>query len=100
MAKRRVKKVRKHIYRQFVFSLFFFALVLYGVSALFLRSYQATLIVQIQSTENKIAQIKTQNEAISMDIAKLSNYDRIVAMASDQGFSSVHQNVITISNNE
>ena len=100
MAKTRVIKKRKHILRQFVFSLFFFVLLLYGTTALFVRSYQATLVIQIQQTENRIAHIKTQNEALSMDIARLSNYDRIVAMASEEGFTSVHQNVITVSNNE
>jgi cell division protein FtsL len=92
--------IRKKVYRWrvWVVYLFMIAITLQIGSAILLRSYQSSLSVQIQQTEQKIAAMSSENESLNVDIQRLGNYNRIVAIASEEGYSSVNQNVITVFN--
>jgi len=96
MAKKKVIKKKVHRWRAWVLTIFMIAVILQLASAIFLRSYQTTLSVQIQKTERKVAQLSVENESLNVDIQRLSNYNRIVTMASELGYSAENQNVITI----
>ncbi len=96
MAKKTTIQKRIHRWREWVLYLFLLAVTLQIASAILLTAYQANLSVQIQKTQRQISHMQTQNEALSVDIQRLSNYNRIVAMASEEGYRAVNQNVITI----
>ncbi len=96
MAKAKTIKKKVHRWRGWVLTLLFIAITLQVGSAILLRAYQTSLSVQIQRTQRQINVMHTQNEALNVDIQRLSNYNRIVAMANEEGYSAVNQNVITI----
>ncbi len=96
MAKKKTLKKIVHRWRAWVLTLFMIAMTLQLTSAIILRAYQTSLSVQIQQTERKVAQLRVENESLNVDIQRLSNYNRIVTMASEQGYSAENQNVITV----
>lgn len=96
MAKKRTIKKRVHRHRGWVVALFVLAFVGRIGSAIFLRAYQASLSVQIQKTQRQIVALSNEQEALSVDIQRLGNYNRIVSIAHQEGYESVNQNVITI----
>lgn len=98
MAKKTSIKKKVYRWRVWVMYLFVIAITLQIGSAIFIRSYQSSLSVQIQKKEAQVAQLSSENESLNVDIQRLGNYNRIVAMASEEGYSSVNQNVITIFN--
>lgn len=98
MAKKTSIKKKVYRWRVWVVYLFVFAIILQIGSAILLRSYQSSLSVKIQQTERKIANLQSENESLNVDIQRLGNYNRIVAMANEEGYSSVNQNVITVFN--
>ncbi|HBS91444.1 MAG TPA: hypothetical protein DEA51_03120 [Erysipelotrichaceae bacterium] len=101
MAKTIKRRIKKHRIRKFVI-LTLFPLAMMGslASNLFLRNYQVSLEVATQNTQRQITAVTKENESKKMEIARLSNYDRVVAIAKENGFTLVQQNVITIQNNE
>jgi cell division protein FtsL len=98
MAKKTSIKKKVYRWRVWVVYLFMVAITLQIGSAIFIRSYQSSLSVRIQQTEAKLALLYSENESLNVDIQRLGNYNRIVAMASEEGYSSVNENVITIFN--
>lgn len=98
MAKTKIVKTRKYRWRVWVMTFFTIMVTAQIISAIGLRTYQTSLSVKIQQTERAIAVLQTENEALQVDIGRLSNYNRIVAMANEQGYSSVNQNVISVYN--
>ena len=96
MAKKRTIKKRVHRHRGWIITLFVIAFIGRIGSAIFLRAYQTSLSVQIQKTERQIVSLTNEKEALSVDIQRLSNYNRIVGLAHQEGYESVNQNVITI----
>lgn len=96
MAKKKTLKKKVHRWRAWVLTLFMISIALQLTSAIILRSYQTNLSVQIQRTERKVAQLQVENESLNVDIQRLSNYNRIVTMASEHGYTAENQNVITV----
>ncbi len=94
---KKIKKIkRRHRFRQWAFSFALFAMALWLISSIFLRSYQVSIAVETQNTQRKIQSLMKQNESLQIDIQRLSSYDRIVSLAKSDGFKLIQQNVITI----
>ncbi|MBQ7992505.1 MAG: hypothetical protein IJM63_09655 [Solobacterium sp.] len=73
---------------------------LYLCSALFLRSYNNSLSTQAQEISRQIAVLELQNDAVSVEIAKLASADRVDEIAANNGLSRNSSNVISITNGE
>lgn len=96
-----VKKTRKtlKIEKLAVLMLVFSTLTALG-SALFLRSYNISLSVQVQEKQGEIAVYKSENDAYKVAIQDLSNKDRVISMAEMEGLAMNQGNIVTISNGE
>jgi cell division protein FtsL len=97
---KRIKKIRKANYFNISLAFFLFSVSLYVASNLFLRSYQTTISIKTQHTVAQINQLSAENQALEVEIARLSNYDRIIAFANEAGLTLVQGNVVSIKNGE
>ncbi|PKM68727.1 MAG: hypothetical protein CVU94_05070 [Firmicutes bacterium HGW-Firmicutes-19] len=97
---KKIKKIRRINYFNISLFVFLISISLYVASNLFLRSYQTTLSIKTQNTMAQISQLSAENQALEVEIAKLSNYDRIIAFANEAGLTLVQGNVISIKNGE
>ncbi len=97
---RKVKKIKRFNYFRLSIAVFVFAGSLFILSNLFLRSYQTTLSRQTQNLTAQVNRLTTVNQALAVEVAALSNYDRIIALAREEGLTLVQGNVINIKNGE
>lgn len=95
-----VKKISKRKKKKnnvrFAFTLLFFSSAAFLATCLFLKSYNNQLSIDIQRIEREIAQLETENEAMSLVIAEKTNRVNIaeVAIANNLTYNSV--NIVTI----
>ncbi len=94
---RKRRKKRKVILSRFAAFLFMFSAGLYLLSSLFLRTYNNHLSAQVQTGETQIADLQTQNDALTVSIQTLSSRDRIDSIAADSGMSLDQENIVSIS---
>jgi cell division protein FtsL len=80
--------------------MFFISTTSFLASSLFLRSYNNTLSTQAQDISRQISALQLQNDAISVEIARLASADRIDEIASNNGLTRNSANVISITNGE
>jgi cell division protein FtsL len=97
---KKIRKIKRFNYFNLSLVVFFLSISLFVASNLFLRSYQATLSVKTQNTIAQVNRLTAVNQALEVEIAQLSNYDRIIAMAKKEGLTLVQGNVISIKNGE
>jgi cell division protein FtsL len=97
---KKIKKLRRINYFNVSIFVFLISISLYVGSNLFLRSYQTTLSLKTQQTLAQVNQLSAENEALEVEIARLSNYDRIIAFANEAGLTLVQGNVVSIKNDE
>jgi cell division protein FtsL len=74
------KRNRKIRVEGVIFVAFLCTFVLYLASCIFLRSYNVSLDLARQDYEQKIVEVKKENEVLSSEIRELSTYDRIITM--------------------
>ena len=92
----RKNKPKKFKLVRFSYILFGFSVLLYLVSALFLRTINNSLSSEVQELQNKIAQIEQENEFKEIEIAQLSRRDRVDNIADENGLRMDEDNIITI----
>lgn len=97
---KKVRKIRRINYFKISMAVFLFAIISFVMSNLFLRSYQTTLSLKTQKTIAQVNRLSAENEALEVEIAQLSNYDRIIAFAKEEGLTLVQGNVISIKDGE
>ncbi|MDP2814563.1 MAG: hypothetical protein Q8S15_09905 [Erysipelotrichaceae bacterium] len=97
---RKVKKIKRINYFNVSLGVLLISISLFVLSNLFLRSHQTSLSLQTQNTMALVNQLIAENEALEVEIAQLSNYDRIIALAKEEGLTLVQGNVISIKDGE
>ena len=73
-----------------------FAFFMYVFSAIFLRTYNVQLSVNIQNITRQIASIEQENAVISTSIQELSSKDRVMSIALEDGISSNQSNIVIV----
>jgi len=97
----RIKKTKKRIRIQALSVLVFtFVLMMYLLSSVVLRSINVSLSVAIQNTNDELIQMNTQNKQLSKEIQRLSDYERVMAIAKEAGLGLNGNNVIEVSTGE
>jgi cell division protein FtsL len=97
---KKVKKIKRINYFNCSLVVFLISISLFVASNLFLRSYQTTLSFKTQNTIALVNRLGAENEALEVEIARLSNYDRIIALAKEEGLTLVQGNVVSIKDGE
>lgn len=97
---KKIRKIKRNHFFRLSLILFAFALISFVGCNLFLRSYQASVSRKTQNLIAEVNRLTAVNEALAVEVAALSNYDRIVALASAEGLSLVQGNVINIKDGE
>jgi cell division protein FtsL len=97
---KKIKKLRRINYFNISIFVFLISISLYVASNLFLRSYQTSLSLKTQDTIAQVNRLSGENEALEVEIAQLSNYDRIIAFANEAGLTLVQGNVISVKDGE
>lgn len=97
---KKVRKIRRINYFNISLGIFLFSISSFVASNLFLRSYQTTLSMKTQNTVAQVNRLSAENEALEVEIAQLSNYDRIIALAKEEGLTLVQGNVISVKDGE
>lgn len=97
---KKVKKIKRINYFNVSLGVLLISISLFVMSNLFLRSHQTSLSLQTQNTMALVNQLIAENEALEVEIAQLSNYDRIIALAKEEGLTLVQGNVISIKDGE
>ncbi len=101
MAKKVKRITRKKLRIERVATLLFMvSLMFFFVSSIFLRSYNVNLSVQRQNVEKQIAATQLQNESLRVEVAQLSTYDRIAAIAAADGLMLHQNNIVTVKTSE
>lgn len=93
--KKKVLRIDRLVKLVFIISLF----AAMG-SSLFLRSYNNSLTMRVQSTEDEIATLKAENDAYKVAIQDLSNKERVLSIAEMEGMAMNQGNVVTINYGE
>jgi cell division protein FtsL len=97
----RIKKTKRRIKIQGVALLVFsFVLMLYFFTSIVLRSINVSLSVQLQNKSAQLVQIQSQNKNLSKEIQRLSDFERVMAIAKEAGLSLNGNNVIEFSTGE
>ena len=76
--------------------LFVFSGFLFLMTSIFLRTYNNSLSTKAQSINSDIATLQTQNDALQVDIEKLSSSDRVEGIAASNGMTRNQDAIITI----
>jgi len=97
----RIKKTKRRIKIQGVAILVFsFVLLLNFLSSTALRSINVSLSVQLQNKSAQLVQLQSQNKNLSKEIQRLSDFERVMAIAKEAGLSLNGNNVIEFSTGE
>lgn len=64
------------------------------VSTLFLSALTNQLTVSIQATENKIEELRSENNTLKINIQELQNKDRIYTIANEEGLTQQNNTVV------
>lgn len=91
---------RKIKFKNFTAVFVFISFMLYLTSCLFLRSYNNSLSLKLQSTKSKISALQVENDSIEVAIQTLSNRDRVVSIANENGLQLNQSNIITITSGD
>lgn len=96
-----VKKKRKKLrVERLAVLMLVLSLLMALASSLFLRSYNNALTMAVQKTENQITAYQTENDAYRVAIQDLSNKERVLSIAEQEGLAMNQGNVVTISNGD
>ena len=90
------KKRRKLSLTGIAFFLFTFSLVMWLLTSLFVNTRNTSLTMKIQSMNEELALLKSQNQTLSYEIQTLENKDRVFAAAQLAQLDQVSDNIISI----
>lgn len=79
---------------------FLFAAILSVANSLFIKTLSFKYSIAIQEKEAKIAQIRSDNDLIRIEIQGLVNKDRVFEVAEANGLSVKQDNVISLRQGE
>jgi len=97
----RITKTRKRIKLQALGALIFTCvLVAYLFTCIALRSINVSMSVQLQNKNNTLSQMEMDNKNLSKEIQRLSDYERVMAIAKEAGLSLNNNNVIQFKSGE
>ena len=77
--------------------LFSLSLVAWLASSLLVNTMNAKLTMKIQTMNEELAVLKTQNQTLSFEISNLENKDRVFAAATAANLDQVSDNIISVS---
>ncbi|MBQ1288217.1 MAG: hypothetical protein IIY22_06630 [Erysipelotrichaceae bacterium] len=97
MAKIVKRKRRRLSFHGFAIVLFSLSLVAWLASSLLVNTMNAKLTMKIQTMNEELAVLKTQNQTLSFEISNLENKDRVFAAATAANFDQVSDNIISVS---
>ena len=97
MAKIVKRKRRRLSFHGFAIVLFSLLLVAWLASSLLVNTMNAKLTMKIQTMNEELAVLKTQNQTLSFEISNLENKDRVFAAATAANLDQVSDNIISVS---
>ena len=97
MAKIVKRKRRRLSFHGFAIVLFTLSLVAWLASSLLVNTMNAKLTMKIQTMNEELAVLKTQNQTLSFEISNLENKDRVFAAATAANLDQVSDNIISVS---
>ena len=97
MAKIVKRKRRRLSFHGFAIVLFSSSLVAWLASSLLVNTMNAKLTMKIQTMNEELAVLKTQNQTLSFEISNLENKDRVFAAATAANLDQVSDNIISVS---
>ena len=69
------------------------ALLSFFSTSIFLRTYNVHLSVQIQDMQNRMVQLRQDNEIVSRQIQELSSKERVMSIANKNGLVTNQENI-------
>jgi len=97
----RLQKTRKKLKLEAVAVLFFtLVLMTYLFTSIVLRSINVSMSVTLQNNTQTLASLEGQNKTLSKEIQRLSDYERVAAIAKEAGLTLNNNNVVEFSTGE
>lgn len=90
------KKKRRVNLRGFVTCFFVFALLVFGMSRIFLKNYNYSLSVRASEAEQKVIELKKSVSTLENEINKLEDRDRVMAVAAKKGIKTNQDQVVML----
>lgn len=98
MAKFKRKQKRKLKFESIALLLLFFALMSELLCAVFIKTRNTNLTMQIQDLNSEIAAMKAENSSLSIEIQTLENKERVYVIAQNAGLDQNQDNIVSINN--
>lgn len=96
MAKIVKKKRRRLSFNGIAIIFFSLSLLCWLASALIVNTVNASLTMKIQTMNEELATLKTQNQNLTYEISNLGNKDRVYAVAAAANLNQVTDNIISV----
>ena len=96
MAKVVRKKRRKLSFNGIAIVFFSISLLAWLASSLLVNTVNTKLTMKIQSMQDELAVLKTENQSLTYEISNLENKDRVFAAAVAANLDQVSDNIISI----
>ena len=96
MAKIVKKKRRRLSFNGFAIILFSFSLLAWLASSLLVNTLNARLTMKIQTMNEELTVLKSQNQSLTYEISNLKSKDRVYAAAAAADLDQVSDNIISV----
>ena len=96
MAKIVTKKKRRLSMNGFALVLFTFSLIAWLATSLLVNTVNNNLTMKIQSMNEELASLRSENQVLTYEINNLENKDRIYAAAEAANMNQVTDNIISV----
>ena len=96
MAKIVKKKRRRLSFSGFAIVLFTFSLLCWLASSLLVNTMNTKLTMKIQTMNEELAVLRSENQSLTYEINNLENKDRIYAAAAAANLDQVSDNIISV----
>lgn len=94
----RIQKTRKKLKLEAIALLFFVPiLITFVLTSTFLRSINVSMSVKLQNNTETLATLESENKTISKEIQRLSDFERVAAIAKEAGLTLNNNNVVEFS---
>lgn len=89
----RRRRIKKNNFFRF---LFLTTLIMWLAVNLFLRGYNSNLSVAVQKINNETAQLRSDNELLTIEISKSASFNNVSKTAQAAGLNTDQKNVVVI----
>ena len=96
MAKIVKKKRRRLSFNGFAIILFSFSLLAWLASSLLVNTLNVRLTMKIQTMNEELTVLKSQNQSLTYEISNLESKDRVYAAAAAADLDQVSDNIISV----